>query len=93
MVPLAVIEIMGNVGFYYRSISGKVKRGRATRHSKERQMQNDKINRNFIEKYHAGTKYIPLLKEEILGDCGKDGKDDTHDTIRYLAENLGGYIK
>ena len=87
-VPIAVIEMMGNIGFYYRSTNGKIKKANPTKHSKAKQIQNDKVNRNMIEKHFHGTRYITLLKEEVLGDCGHDGKQDTHYTISYLSEHV-----
>ena len=92
---LALIEINGNIGFYYHHpVTGKVKRGTATKHSKESQKRNDKIVRNYLEKYHPNAKYIVLLKEEVLGDCGKNGKDEEYKTttIRQLKEDLAEWI-
>ena len=93
---LALIEINGNIGFYYHHpITGKVKRGTATKHSKANQIKNDKIVRNYLEKYHPQTKYIVLLKEEVLGDCGKNGKDEEYKTttIRHLFSELKEWVK
>lgn len=93
----AVIEIGGNIGFYYLDpVTGKPTKANPTRHSKPLQKRNDKIVQNFLksEPRLKHCKYITLLKEEILGDCGKNGKDDSYktNTIRYLEENLRDWI-
>lgn len=93
---LALIEINGNIGFYYRHpVTGKVKRGTATKHSKANQIRNDKIVKNYLEEYHPSAVYKVLLKEEVLGDCGKNGKDEEYKTatIRHLFEELKEWVR
>jgi hypothetical protein len=84
----AVIEINGNVGYKYETPHG-IKRANPTKHSKELQKRNDKINKNYCK--NEGIKYIVLLKEEIMGDI-KD-KDKEKNTIQYMQRNLLEFIK
>lgn len=92
---LALIEMNGNIGFYYPDpVTGKPKKANPTKHSKANQIKNDKIVRNYLEKYSPSTKYIVLLKEEVLGDCGKNGKDEEYKTatIRHLFDELKEWV-
>ena len=86
----AVISIAGKIGGYYKNNIGTVLKYSPTKHDKPIQSKNDKIVQNWCER--KKIKYIVLLKEEILGDCGKDGKDEV-DTTPYLREHLKEFIR
>lgn len=86
----AVVSVMGKHGGYWKNQLGQVKKYSPTKHDKPIQTKNDKIVQNWCER--KKIKYIVLLKEEILGDCGKLGKDEV-DTIPYLTEKLAEFIK
>jgi hypothetical protein len=86
---VAIIEINGKHGGYWKNGLLVSKYG-PTKHDNPIQKEKDKIVQNWCER--KKIKYIVLLKEEILGDCGKDGKDEV-DTEPYLRENLKEFIK
>ena len=87
--PLAFIEINGNVGYKYLDGGGRVQKANPTKHSKELQKRNDKINKNYCE--NAGIIYKTLLKEEINGDI-KD-PDRVKNTTQYLQRELLEFIR
>jgi len=97
-IPVAYIEINGNVGYDYLDGVGRVKHANPTKHSLEKQKRNDKINKNYCE--NAGIIYKVLLKEEINGHVPKgelyhaDGEAErTKDMIIYLQRELLEFIK
>lgn len=85
----AVIEVHGDVGFWYFGFNGKKKKGTATKHSKKSQQRNDKIVSNWCEQ--NDVQYIVLKKEEILGDCTQDGYIQR--SFDYIKENLKEFLK
>ena len=86
---IAFIEINGNVGYKYYDYTGGIRRANPTKHSKELQKRNDKINKNYCEL--KGIKYITLLKEEINGDIADE--DRIKNTTEYLQRELLEFIK
>jgi len=97
-LPIAYIEINGNVGYDYLDGVGRVKHANPTKHSLKKQQQNDKINKNYCE--NLDIVYKVLLKEEINGHVPKgelyhaDGEAErTKDMIIYLQRELLEFIK
>jgi len=89
MKPLVYIEINGNIGYDYYDGAGRIQKANPTKHSKELQNKNDKINKNYCE--NAGIIYKTLLKEEINGDI-KD-PDRVKNTTQYLQRELLEFIR
>jgi len=89
MKPIAYIEINGNIGYDYYDGAGRIQHANPTKHSKELQKRNDKINKNYCE--NAGIIYKTLLKEEVLGNC--TDKDYLKDSQLYLNRELLEFIK
>jgi hypothetical protein len=95
--PICFIEINGNIGFYYHVSNNsnfRVKRAKPTKHSHELQMRNDRINRNYVETHYPKATYKVLFKEEVLGNCGKNGKDKDYliNRLEYLRNELKDWI-
>ena len=88
-IPIAYIEINGNVGYKYLDGAGRVQKANPTKHSKELQKRNDKINKNYCE--DEGIIYKTLLKEEINGDLRDP--DKLKNTQLYLRRELLEFIK
>jgi len=88
-IPIAFIEINGNVGYDYRDGVDRVKHANPTKHSLKKQQQNDKINKNYCEL--KGIIYKTLLKEEINGDISD--KDRKKNSLVYLTRELFEFIK
>jgi len=87
---LAIIEIHGDVGFWYMDpITGKKAKANPTRHSKPAQIRNDKLVKNYCET--NGIKYIVLKKEEVLGDCTHENYIST--SFKQIRKELKEFLK
>ena len=86
---IAYIEINGNIGYDYLDGAGRIAHANPTKHSKDIQKRNDKINKNYCE--DEGIIYKTLLKEEINGDLRDP--DKLKNTQLYLRRELLEFIK
>ena len=91
--PLMFGEMNGEIGYWFQPRKSKnvYTIANPTRHSKESQKKNDKINMNYVEKYHPNAVYKVLLKEEVNGDA-KD-PDKEKNSLQYLQRELIDWIK